>query len=63
MQDRDENALPRLLDLLEHNEVARLHFADAISGAEVEAHPDASWDEILLAAISDLRGTPAGQGA
>lgn len=52
--------LPDALKYLQGNDTARLLLADAIAAAESTAVDGTTWDEILKAAIADLRTTPLG---
>lgn len=55
------NALPSIVATLLADDAARFFLADAIAGAEADADEEASWDEILVAALSELAETPAGR--
>lgn len=58
MAKKSSDNLNKALDILMEDDFARILIADAIAGAETEAEDGTSWDEILKAAIADLRSRP-----
>ncbi len=63
IESRKLEDLPKTLDYLMDNDQARLLLADAIASAESAASDDTTWDQILKAAVLDLKSTPVGSAA
>lgn len=62
VERRKLERLPETVVYLLENDTARMLLADSIASAETAANPNTTWDEILKAALLNLKATPLGGG-